>query len=267
MGQAMGSRTSATEASNAFQASMSAVTTDVDMLSGDIHGQYAQRVWDYTANWMDPDILQHITGQFGFVMTPEDMWTSIGIVTNVGSTYVEKIVKQQNIRYILESSRGEPGLNRAELWKELLDFMGFDGGSIVQDGGMEQQIQFANLQACQTYLGYPVIVDPDQDHQIAIKVKTAYIKDRGSYWNTTPDFARYAPLLIQQIQQHQYLLQLQMQQQLIQQQMAVAQAQLKVHQDNPPQMKVPGPNDTPARGSGPVPQTAGQVAQQGPGAQ
>lgn len=265
MGQAMGSRTSATEASNAFQASMSAVTTDIDMLSGDIHGPYAHRVWDYTGMWMDPDLLACITGQFGFVIKPEDMWSNIGVITNVGSTYVEKIVKQQSIRYVLESSRGEPGLKRAELWKELLDFMGFDGGALVDDGGAEQQIQLANMQACKTYLGYPIIVDPDQDHQVAIKVKSSYIKDQISYWNTTPEFAANAPKLIQQIQQHQYLLQLQQQMMLVQQQMQVAQAQLKIHQENPPQMKVPGPNDTPARGAGPT-QRAGQVAQQGAGA-
>lgn len=261
MGQAMGSRTSATEASNAFQTSMSAVTTDIDMLSEDIHGQYAHRVWDYSGMWIDPDLLQHITGQFGFAIMPEDMWTNIGVVTNVGTTYVEKIVKQQSIRYVLESSRGEPGLDRAALWKELLDFMGFDGGALVDDGGREQQIQFATLQACQTYLGYPVIVDPDQDHQLAIRIKTAFIKDRLSIWNMTPEYAVNAKQLIVQIQQHQLILQQQQQMMLLQQQMAVAQAQLKVHQENPPQQQ----GGSVQKGAPPT-QRAGQVAQQGAGA-
>lgn len=238
MGKAMGSRTSATEAQNAFQSSMSAITTDIDMLSSDLHGGYANRVWDYTGMWFDPDLLQCITGSFGFAIQPEDMWINIGVVTNVGSTYVEKIVKNQNVRYLLETSAMDPAMapSRPKLWKELLEFMGFDP-DIIEDGDREQQIQFANMQACETYLGYPVLVDPDQDHQIAIMVLTAYIKDQRSIWNTTPEYAANAPKLIQQIQQHQLILQLQMQMQLAQQQMQVTQAQLGVHNDNPPQMK------------------------------
>lgn len=259
LGKAMGSRTSATEASNAFQASMSSITTDIDMVSQDIHGNYAHRVWDYSGAWFDPDLLQHITGQFGFMISPEDMWMNVGVITNVGSTYVEKIVKQQNTRYILEASKMEPGLDRAELWKMLLDDMGFDGGSIVDDGGREQQIQFATQQACQTFLGYPIIVDPDQDHQLAIRVKSSFIKDQTSVWMTTPEYARNAPLLIEQIKVHQMIFQLQQQMLLVQQQMAVAQAQLKVHQENPPDQK-PQPG---SRNAGPPAQQAGQVAQQG----
>lgn len=258
LGKAMGSRTSATEAQNAFQASMSSITTDIDMISSDLHGGYAHRVWDYSGAWMDADLLQNITGQFGFAITPEDMWMNVGVITNVGSTYVEKIVKQQNIRYVLESSRGEQNIDRAALWIQLLDEMGFDGASVISDGGREQQIQLANQQACQTYLGQQVLVDPDQDHQIAIATKTSYIKDRLSIWNTTPEYAANAPLLIQQIQQHQYLLQLQQQMQLIQQQMMVAQAQLKVHQENPPQLQQPG-----TRNAGPPATKPGQIAQQG----
>lgn len=259
LGKAMGSRTSATEASNAFQASMSAITTDIDMVSNDLHGGYAHRVWDYSGSWMDPDLLHNITGQFGFAIQPEDMWINVGVITNVGSTFIEKIVKQQNIRYILESSRMEPGLDRAKLWKQLLDDMGFDGGDIVEDGGREQQIQFATMQACQTYLGQMVMVDPDQDHQMAIRIKSAFIKDRTSIWNTNPDYARNAPMLIEQIKQHQFIFQLQQQMLLVQQQMAVAEAQLKVHQDNPPN---PPKEGAPGKG-GSTTQKAGDVAQQG----
>lgn len=261
LGKAMGGRTSATEASNAYQAGMSAITTDIDMLSNDLHGEgYAQRVWSYTGMWFDPDLLQCITGQFGFMIKPEDMWINIGTKTNVGSTYVEKIVKQQNIRYVLESSKMEGGLDRAALWTELLDEMGFDGRELVDDQGKEQQVQFATLQAAQTYLGYPVLVDPDQDHQLAIRVKTAFIKDRLSVWNTTQGYAQNAPRLIQQIEQHQLIFQLQQQMLLVQQQMQVAQAQLGIHQENPP----PAPAGSAPGSAGAPPATrAGQVAQQG----
>lgn len=261
LGKAMGSRTSATEASNAFQASMSSITTDIDMLSSDLHGEYAERVWDYTALWFDPDLLKEITGQFGFVITPQDMWMNIGIQTNVGSTFIEKIVRQQNNRYVLESSRGEPGINRAALWKELLEDMGYDADGIIDDGGYQNQIQLATTQSCETFLGRPVLVDPDQDHALAIKVKTAFIKDRNSYWNQT--YPEQGQKLIDQIRQHDLFLQMQMQMQLAQQQMQVAQAQLGIHQENPPKEEGGGSSKNPTE----APERAGQVAQQGGGAQ
>lgn len=262
MGKAMGSRTSATEAQNAFQSSMSAITTDIDMVSADLHGPYAQRVWDYSGMWMDPDLLQEITGQFGFALSPEDMWMNIGIITNVGSTYIEKIIKQQNIRYVLEASAADPTMaaSRSKLWKELLEFMGFDP-SIIEDGDQEEQIQKANQDTCLTYLGYPVLVDPDSDHQIYLKVITAYIKNRNSVWNTTPEYAPNVKNLLEQIKQHQFYIQLQQQMMLAQQQMQVARAQLSIHQDNPPQMK-----PVPQTGGSAQPTTPGQVAQQGAGA-
>ncbi len=61
------------------------------------------------------------------------------------------------------------------------------------------------------------MVDPDQDHQIAIKVKTSFIKDTDSTWMTK--YPQNAPALIQQIQQHQYFAMLQQQQMMLQQQM------------------------------------------------
>jgi hypothetical protein len=259
----MGGRTSATEASNAFQASMSSITTDIDLLTGDLHGNYAHRVWNYTGTWFDPDLLRCITGQFGFAILPQDMWINIGVQTNVGTTYVERIVRQQNVRYVLESTRGEPGLDRAELYTILFDSMGFDSRKIVDDGGREQQIQFATEQAAQTYLGHQVIVDPDQDHQLAIRVKTSFLKDRQSYWNTT--FPAAGALLIKQIEQHQLFVQLQLQMQLAQQQMMVAQAQLDVHQQNPLPSETPGAQASAGSG-GQSATTPGQVAQQGAGA-
>ena len=75
----------------------------------------------------------------------------------------------------------------------------------------------------------PVIVDPDQDHQIALKVKAAFIKDRDSSWNQ--NYPGMSAMLIPQIEQHQFYLQLQMQQMLLQQQMQVNQAQLGIKQE------------------------------------
>lgn len=224
LGKAMGGRTTATEANNVYQAAMSGITADIDLITDDLHGEYAQRVWNYTGLWFDKDLLKEITGQLGFELKPEDMWFDIGVRTNVGSTFIEKSVRSQNLRYILESGKMDPILDRAVLWTDLLESMGFDAKKIVDDGGREQQIQFATMQACNTYLGEQVIVDPDQDHQIAMRVKTSFLKDTNSIWNTK--YGAQAPALITQIEQHQMFLQLQMQMMLAQQQAAIADEQL-----------------------------------------
>lgn len=229
MGKAMGSRTSATEATNAFQASMSAITTDINLYNYDAMGGYADRVWLYSGAWMDKDLLKEITGQFGFEMTPEDMHMSVSLKADVGSTFIEKITKQQHLRYVLEAGRMDPQLRRDRLWKMLLEEMGFDPTGIIEDNGYDQQIQLATLQCSETYLGMPVIVDPDQDHTIGIKVKSAFIKDRNSSWNQ--NYPGMSALLIPQIEQHQWYLQLQMQQMLLQQQMQASQAALGIKQE------------------------------------
>ena len=230
LGKAMGGRTTATEANNVYQAAMSGITADIDLLTNDIHGNYAQRVWDYTGLWFDKDLLNAITGQFGFELSPEDMWLGIGMKTNVGSTYIEKSVRSQNLRYILESGKMDPMLDRAALWTDLLNSMGFDAKKIVDDGGREQQIQLATMQASLTYLGEFVPVDPDQDHGIALRVKSSFLKDQTSIWNTK--YGAQAPQLISQIEQHQMFLQMQMQMMMAQQQAAIADEQLAALQNN-----------------------------------
>lgn len=217
MGKAMGSRTSATEATNAFQTAMSGVTTDVNVRSHDIHGGYATRVWDYTGRWVDPDILAAITGSYGFQIKPEHLSIRLGLKWDCGSTFVETITRQSNLRYILESSVGDPSINRAALWTELLTLWKFHNvRGIVNDGGRQQQIQFATEQAIQTYLGQQIIIDPDQDHLLAISVKKSFLKDRGSVWNTTPQYVINGQFLVQQIMQHQLYHQLQVQMQHMQ---------------------------------------------------
>lgn len=215
MGKALGGRTSATEANNAFQASMSAVTTPINLFNYDIMGGYAERVWDYTGAWFPPELLKRITGQMGFVLTPEDLWTRVGMKWDIGSSFVEGIVRQQNIRYILESSMGDPTINRAPMWRELLELWRFDtAGEWVNDGGFEEQVFIATNQAINTFYGKHVLVNPDQNHNIAIKVKTKFLEDSESVFMT--EMANQAPALVQQIQIHQQFLMLQMHQQMLQ---------------------------------------------------
>jgi hypothetical protein len=232
MGKALGGRTSATEANNAFQASMSAVTTPINLFNFDMMGGFAIKVWEYTGTWFPPELLKRITGQMGFVLTPEDLWTRVGLKWDIGSSYVESIVRQQNIRYILESSMGDPSINRAPMWKELLREWRFDtADEWVNDGGFEREVFIATNQAIDTFYGKPVLINPDQNHQIAMKVKTRFIEDKESVFMT--QMAQNAPMLIQQIQMHQQFLMLQMHQQFLMSKANAAGAGIDPPQQNP----------------------------------
>lgn len=229
LGKAMGGRTSATEAENAFQAAMSAVTTPINLLTYDMMGGFANRVWDYTGTWFDPDLLKAITGQMGFNLCPEDMWLRIGLKWNIGSTFVESIVRQQHIQTALQTAVMDPYVNRAKLWRDLFREWKFPNAEeYVDDGGMEREIAFATLQVVKTLEGDPSAppVNPDQNHQVAIKVITSFLEDQESYW--MKNYKQNAPLLVQRAQIHQQFLLVQqqlMQAQMEEQQLAQAQAQ------------------------------------------
>lgn len=218
LGKAMGARTSATEAGNVFTTAMSGVTTDVNLFTNDMFGGYAKRALSYGTRFLDPDTLKMITGQYGFEISPE--WKAIGMVLScdAGSQFIETLTLINQIRYILEASRGEAGINRPKLWKKLLSAYKITGiEDIVDDGGYQMQVQLANEQAIQSYYGNLVLVDPDQDHLLAMNIKKAYLKDHNSAWNTNPQLARVGgPELVRQIQMHQGFLQIQqLQQQLL----------------------------------------------------
>jgi len=193
----------------------------------------------------------------GFVLKPEDLWTRVGMKWDIGSSYVENIVRQQNIRYILESSMGDPTINRAPMWRELLELWRFDtAGEWVNDGGMERQIFLATNQAINTFYGKFVRINPDQDHQVAIRVKTRFLEDDESIFMT--EYQHNASKLIEQIQIHQQFLMLQMHQQILQQQIAA--------HGGPPAL--PPPNSggqQPPMSAEMIAASAGQVAQQGGG--
>lgn len=256
LGQAMGARTSATEASNVFQTAMSGVTTDINLFAYDIYGQWARRVWDYSGRWVDPDVLAAITGSYGFALKPEHMAIRIGLKYDIGSSFIESITRQNNLRYLLESTVQDPSVNRPYLMRALLKEWRFkDVDLIINDQGLEENIQEATDQSIQTYLGNFVMVDPDQDHQLAIKVKTSFLKDRKSVWNSNPQYAINIPKLIQQIQQHQMFLQIQqMQMQLQQQRMLLGNGDAL----QPLQSQSTSGGST----SNPGPTTGGQQAQQ-----
>lgn len=163
--------------------------------------------------WMPPDILKALTGQMGFSISPEDMWLRPGVKTNTGSSYIESIVRQQNIQYVLQTGANSPFLNLPEFWKMLLREMKFPNAEeLVNDQGQDKQIQLATEQAIKTFLGEPVNISPDQDHSIAIQVKTRFLEDQDSEWMTK--YRQNAMKLVQQINIHQQFLMLQLQQQL-----------------------------------------------------
>lgn len=260
LGKAMGSRTSATEAGNVFQTAMSGVTTDVNLFNHDLMGGYASRLWEYTGLWVDPDVLAQITGTFGFAIKPQHLLIRLGLKWDTGSQFIESITRQNNIQYLLQSNPpGTPDINRPYLLRELLREWRFrDVDKIVNDGGREQQIQFATEQTIQTYLGQFVMIDPNQDHNIAMRVKTSFLQDHKSYWNTQPETVVNGQKIVQQIQQHQMWIQLQQQQQnLMMQQQALLGGSTDLLQ--PLQSEVPATNGA---SPGKTPATAGQARQQ-----
>lgn len=261
LGKAMGGRTSASEAQNVFQASMSAVTTPINIFNYDIMGGFAGRLWDYTGTWFPPDLLKTITGQMGFVLTPEDLWTRVSLKWDIGSTYIESIVRQQNIRYILESSNGDPTINRAPMWRELIDEWRFDtAGEWVNDGGFEKEVFLATTQAINTFYGKQVVVNPDQNHQIAIKVKTRFLEDQDSVFMT--QYRDMAPRLVMQIQIHQNFLMTQMHLQLLQQR-ATGAVQGPPPPPQPGQMPTDTTHNSPALPGAAPPPTPGMMMQTG----
>lgn len=220
LGKAMGARTTATEAGNVYQAAMSGITTDINLFSKAFGGGFAERVWDNTGMWFDPDLLKAISGQFGFDISPEDMWLAIGVKTDIGASYVDNITQMQNLRYIAETTVGDPYVRRDRVLIELFTRMRFnDPKRFVQDGGWEREVIKATEQAQRTYNGEMVMVSPDQNHDLAMRVKIAFIEDGDSSWNRKNPQA--GAILAQQVMVHQQILAKQM---AAQQQVATLQA-------------------------------------------
>lgn len=223
VGKAMGGRTSATEAQNVFQTAMSGVTTEINLFNFDIMGGYATRVWDYAGRWIDNDLLQAITGQCIEPLSVEDLNLQISLKWDVGSSFIESIVKQQHLRYALEAAMRSPALRQDILWKEFFRELRLpELQKSVVDNGFAKAVQVATEEACSTYLGKGVMVSPMADHAIAIEVKTRFLEDVASVWNREYGNLPYEPaamfgmqatrsqFLQMQIQEHQKYQQQQM---------------------------------------------------------
>lgn len=225
LGKAMGGRTSATEAQNVFQAAMSGVTTDINFFNFDTMGNYAKRVFEYTTRWFDIDLIKKITGNYGMVLALEDMNIGLSLKFDVGSSFIESIVKQGHIRYFLEAGARSPILDQRILFKALAEELKIRelSAAIIPDG-VDREVQKATEQAISTFLGKRVIIDPNQNHQIALEVKMRFLEDVDSVWMSEYGQQPYelaAPLQItrasflsQQIAIHQQWIQIQMMQQM-----------------------------------------------------
>ena len=187
----------------------------------------------------------------GFVLTPEDMWLRIGLKWDIGSTFVESIVRQQHIQYALQTAMMDPFVNRAKLWRDLFREWKFPNAEeYVDDQGFEHEVAFATLQVIKTLEGDPTAppVNPDQNHQIAIKIISSFLEDQDSYWMKT--YKVNAPVLVQRAQIHQQFLM--MQQQLLEAQMREQRLMAAEEQ----QMSRPEPAE-----KSPTTQRAGQARQ------
>lgn len=262
LGQAMGGRTSATEAQNVFQAAMSGVTTDINIFNHDIMGGYAERVWAICGMWFPMEVIRAITGQYGDPLTIEDLNTRVALKWDVGSTYIESIVLQQHLQYAIQGASTSPVLNQGILWRQYFEVIKAPQlQEAVMDDGFSEQVAEATEQSIETYLGQQVIVDPTQNHQIALEVKSRYLKDIKSNWNQDygmlPDATgkqTRAQNLAQQCALHQQFLQIELQQQLAQQQLM---QHAQVEQQQAAKQTSDGNQENPGR----MNRTAGQAAQ------
>lgn len=224
LGKAMGSRTTATEASNAFQASMSGVTADVDHFGLSHYKQYAIRVWENAGRFLPKSIRDRICGNANApALEDQDLLIQIGVKTDTGSTFIESIAKQQHLQQAIISSTTSPFLDQAMLWKALFRELKLgEALDAVKDNGFELEVFRSTEQAVSTYHGEAVAIDPTQDHQIAMTVKTRFLQDTKSAWNEKYA-ANPSPIpgvtvtqyLAQQIQIHQQFVMLQQEQQLM----------------------------------------------------
>lgn len=259
LGKAMGSRTTATEASNAFQAAMSGATTDINIMNNGLMVPYADRVWWFSGAFMDNDLIKKITGQYGQEISAEDMNINMGISRDVGSSYIESIVRQQHLRYAIEAGMRSPVLDQTALWTSFFQEIKLpEGLKAIQDNGFQRQVTIAYNQCIEVYLDRPCIIDPSQDHKIAIEVKTRFLQDHDSNWNTMYAGLPYSPMagmarsqiIAQQIQIHQQFIEQQMKLQMLQQQMAMLDGM----------GEQPGTPGIPSLPSSPVAQNAGMIA-------
>ena len=235
LGKAMGGRTTATEASNAFQASMSGVTSDIDGFCLAHYGNYGIRVWENAGRFIPDHIRTKIIGDSNApALTAQELQLLVGVKTDVGSTFIESIVKQQHFQEAIRSSIQSPALDQGVLWKAYFSELKLpEALAAVRDNGLEFQISLATEQAIQTYEGQSVAIDPNQDHDIAMRIKTRFLQDHNSIYNQEMA-ANPSPIpnvtvtqyLAQQIQVHQQFSIMIKQQQMLQMQAAQAEQAL-----------------------------------------
>lgn len=228
LGRALGGRTTALEAGNLFETSMSQITTDINILNEGFHGSFGERVFTAYTKWLDPHLVKLITGQYGWPVDAIDHRLQISMRTDVGSRYMNSIRKQQQIQYMLQAAVQSPVLDQTILWKEYTVEVGMPQlQKAIIDQGRDRDIARAQEQCYKTYLDEPVVIDPGQNHEIAMQVKIRFIENTESDWNkrygSLPYMGTNNPrvqVLAAQVQLHQNYI-------LMQQQMA---AQLQMQQ-------------------------------------
>lgn len=248
LGKAMGGRTTATEASNAFQASMSGVTADVDNFASAHFGNYGTRVWENWGKFIPKNIRDLITGNSDAPpLDDQELSLIIGTKTDVGSTFIESIVKQQHFQEAIRSSATSPFLDQGMLWKAYFEELKLPAAlAAVKDNGFEFQVSFATDQAIQSYMSRPVAIDPTQDHDIAIRVKMRFLQDINSIYNReyAANPSAQPPLtttqyLAAQIQIHQQFSLMQKQRMMLEQQAMQMDAMHQQALLNPPRQEKP----------------------------
>lgn len=250
LGVVQSGRRSASEINNAFDAAKMPITVEIDSYNRQVLQPHAQAHLDNIEQWADRDWIQRKTGRTTF--------GKVELFSAVADEFMKKMGLIQNTRYVLEASVGDPSINRAELWMQLMTLTGLpDPGRIVNDGGL-RKAQMDGLKIVAQILGDGIPVPPDMSDpdDIYIPIFQEALKD--DYWRKkTPE---NMPLLEQRLQIQQI-------QVVMKQNQALLQAAHQQAVLNPPDQKGANGNGNKPKTPNQTPQNKAQATQQMAGAQ
>ncbi len=235
VGELAQGRRSALELGNAIEAGKNPIVVMGDSYNRQMMGGWGRRLVQNADLFGDRDWIREKTGR--------EFFGNFKFFTAVGEEFVKKMGAQQNIRYLLESSAGDPSMQevRPQLWNELFNLMGIKNVK-VGDGGFKKSLQ-DGMRIVSQILGDgeflpPLPEDPDE---IYIGIFQEAIKD--PYW------IKAAPQNLHLLQQRLMM----QQQQAFQKQIEQMQQQALMN----PQMEQGGQPATPGR----TPEDSGQAMQ------
>ena len=244
LGELAPGRRPATEMANAFDAAKMPIVVEVDSYNEQILGGWAQFAVANVEAFGDRNWIQEKTGRTTF--------GKLQFFTAIADEFLKRQALLQNTQYILQSSVGDPSINRAPLWQQFLGLAKFpEPEKIVNDGGLRKAQNDGMLLVTQILgAGQLTPPSPSDPHEIYVQIFQQALAD--PYWQERAP--ENLPLMAQRLQAQQQLLEIQqMQQQLA----SLKQMQQQLQTGQTPS----GPGNKPPLPNSPA-ATMGQMNQQ-----